>query len=167
MKSVSYGLLRGIRWVSKRATMDSHTRTKGKANVRQLCDSYWRMISLQRGLVDSNFNFCSVQQWPCSSLAFMCVTSRMLWYLVFGIYLFGLTHGVWEGLTTKLQCMEHRSLVLFNHRHQKGSHLIPCKGFVDQNKQEAGGNVFESVKETTACTFEHLFLLTRVILLNS
>ena len=48
----------------------------------------------------------------------------------------------WEGLTTKLQCMEHRSLVLFNHRHQKGSHLIPCKGFVDQNKQEAGGNVF-------------------------
>ena len=43
-----------------------------------------------------------------------------------------------EGLTTRLQ----RMLVLFNHRHQKGSHLIPCKGFVDQNKQEAGGNVF-------------------------
>ena len=48
----------------------------------------------------------------------------------------------WEGLTTRLQRMEHRSLVLFNHRHQKGTHLIPCKEFMDQNKQEAGGNVF-------------------------
>ena len=130
----------------------SDTRTNWKGNARHLCDFYWRMINLQKSLVDSISNFCSAQQWSCSSFAFMCIVSPSI---------------SWEGLTTRLQCIEHRSLVLFNHRHQKGSHLIPCKGFVDQNKQEAGGNVFESVKETIACTFEHLFLLTRVILLNS
>ena len=138
--------------ISSRVPHDSHTRTKGKGNVRLLCDSYWRMISLQKCLVDSISNFCSVQQWSSSSFAFMCIVTSSI---------------LWEGLTTRLECMEHRSLVLFNHRHQKGSHLIPCKDFVDQNKQEAGGNVFESVKETIACTFEHLFLLTRVILLRA
>ena len=87
---------------------------------------YWRMINLQKSLVDSISNFCSAQQWSCSSFAFMCIVSPSISW----------------GLTKRLQRMEHRSLVLFNHRHQKGSHLIPCKGFVDQNKQEAGGNVF-------------------------
>ena len=48
-------------------------------------------------------------------------------------------------LTTKLECVEHRSLVLFNHRHQKGSDLMPCNGSIDENKQEAGGNVFSTV----------------------
>ena len=105
----------------------SHTRTNWKGNARHLCDFYWRMINLQKSLVDSISNFCSAQQWSCSSFAFMCIVSPSI---------------SWEGLTTRLQRMEHRSLVLFNHRHQKGSHLIPCKGFVDQNKQEAGGNVF-------------------------
>ena len=106
---------------------ESHTRTNWKGNARHLCDFYWRMINLQKSLVDSISNFCSAQQWSCSSFAFMCIVSPSI---------------SWEGLTTRLQRMEHRSLVLFNHRHQKGSHLIPCKGFVDQNKQEAGGNVF-------------------------
>ena len=62
----------------------------------------------------------------------MCVTPRILW----------------QGLTTKLQCMEHRSLVLFNHRHQRDSDLIPCKGSMDQNKQEAGGSVFSEGDES-------------------
>ena len=102
--------------IASRVPYESHTRTKGKGNIRHLCDSYWRMISLQKGLVDSDFNFCSVQQWSCSSFAFMCIVTPRIF---------------WEGLTTRLQCMEHRSLVLFNHRHHKGSDLMPCNGSID------------------------------------
>ena len=75
------------------------------------------------------------------------------------------TPGIlWESLTTRLQCMEHRSLVLFNHRHQKSSDLIPCKGSMNQNKQETGAMF--SVKETKACP-TLLFLLTHLIFLKA
>ena len=125
----------------------SHTRTNWKGNARHLCDFYWRMINLQKSLVDSISNFCSAQQWSCSSFAFMCIVSPSISW----------------GLTTRLQRMEHRSLVLFNHRHQKGSHLIPCKGFVDQNKQEAGGNVFSGGDNSLQ---RSLFLLTKQFFLE-
>ena len=69
--------------IASRMPYESHTRTKGKGNIRDLCDSYWRMISFQKGLVDSDFNFCSVQQWSCSSFAFICiVTPRATWEVV-------------------------------------------------------------------------------------
>ena len=127
---------------------ESHTRTNWKGNARHLCDFYWRMINLQKSLVDSISNFCSAQQWSCSSFAFMCIVSPSI---------------SWGGVTTRLQRMEHRSLVLFNHRHQKGSHLIPCKGFVDQNKQEAGGNVFSGGYNSLQ---RSLFLLTKQFFLE-
>ena len=50
----------------------SDTRTNWKGNARHLCDFYWRMINLQKSLVDSISNFCSAQQWASPSCVLYC-----------------------------------------------------------------------------------------------